>query len=147
MIEQSEIDNAVELARATTGEERATPVTTEEVKRLDRPGESFLLVHFGAPGTGGSIAAVRLGDNAEVMTWAANPSGESTVAPATPDSELVWEPGGTSKSPLFPERRLKVPQPKAPRPDASPAGGQVPTSGRPTPPSSGTPRKRPGKNG
>lgn len=77
MIDQSVIDKAVELARATTGEKRATPVTTEEVRRLDRPGESFLLVHFGSPGTGGSIAAVRLGETIEVMTWAANPSGKA----------------------------------------------------------------------
>ena len=147
MIDQSVIDKAVELARATTGEKRATPVTTEEVRRLDRPGESFLLVHFGSPGTGGSIAAVRLGETIEVMTWAANPSGESTVAPATPDSELVWEPGGTSKSPLFPERRLKVPHTKTPRPQVPAAGGQVPAPGRQTPPSSGAPRKRPSKNG
>ena len=76
----ADLATAVELARAAAGVGAGTPASTVVVRRLDRDGE-YVLVQLGAPGSAGWIAAVNVADN-DVMSWAANPSGESTVPEA-----------------------------------------------------------------
>jgi hypothetical protein len=107
VVNSADLAAAVELARAAAGVDAETPASTVVVRRLDRGGE-YALVRLGAPGSAGWIAAVNVAEH-DVMSWAANPSGESTVPEADPaeqGTEYVWRPSGVSRSPLYPLLRL-----------------------------------------
>src|SRR5437879_6911406 len=94
----ADLDRAVELAREAAGVAASVPGRAVTVRRLDRDAE-YALVFLGEEGSSGWIAAVNVVDR-DVMTWAANPSGESTLPPG--DGEYVWKPSRESRSPLFP---------------------------------------------
>ncbi len=105
-----DVDAAVALARATVGADAHLPASGIPVRRLDRDAE-YVLVLLGRPGEPGWVAAVDPAHD-EVMTWAANPSGEST-APGLPEAdrpagetEWVWRPSALSRSPLYPLLRI-----------------------------------------
>jgi hypothetical protein len=103
------ISPAVRLARQAVGAPDDLPASAVVVRRLDRDGE-YVLVQIGRPGEPGWVAAVDPRSE-DVMTWAANPSGSTTV-PDRPgdapdgDAELVWRPGAHSRSPLYPLLRI-----------------------------------------
>jgi hypothetical protein len=104
---QADLDAAADLARAAVGAADDVPVETLPVRRLDRDA-SYVLVRLGRAGEPGWIAAVDPG-TADVMTWAGNASGGSTVPAVDPgemgmdaERELVWRPSAQSRSPLYP---------------------------------------------
>jgi hypothetical protein len=103
------ISGAVTLARQAVGAPDDLPASADVVRRLDRDGK-YVLVRLGRPDGPGWIAAVDPVSQ-DVMTWAANPSGSTTV-PDRPDdapegdTELVWSPGTRSRSPLYPLLRI-----------------------------------------
>lgn len=106
---QADLDAAADLARAAVGAADDVPVETLPVRRLDRDA-SYVLVRLGHPGQPGWIAAVdpHAGD---VMTWAGNASGGSTVpamdeVTVDAERELVWRPSAQSRSPLYPLLRV-----------------------------------------
>ena len=109
-MEDSDVEAAVELARATVGVDESVPAEVFPVRRLDRD-NTYVLVQLGRPGEPGWVAAVDL-DHSDVMTWAANASGESTIPTQRPpelasgDTELVWRPSRSSPSPLYPLLRI-----------------------------------------
>jgi hypothetical protein len=96
------VATAVELAREAIGVDAEVPATTVVVHRLDRAGD-YVLVRLGKPGVAGWIAAVDVSGR-DVMSWAANPRGQSTVPPppTTGTAEYVWRPCVASRSPLYP---------------------------------------------
>ena len=108
------MDTAVALARAAIGAEPDLPAEAHPVRRLDRDA-SYVLVRLGNSGEPGWLAAVDTAGR-EVMTWAMNRTGRSTIpdrpqlAGAATNSELVWQPGMQSRSPLYPLLRLKTDQ-------------------------------------
>jgi hypothetical protein len=94
---------AIDIARATVGASVQTPARAVRIRRLDR-GADYVLVYLGPPGQPGWIAAVEP-DAGEVLSWADNRSGASTLPeiPAEADqAEYVWTPGTASRSPLYP---------------------------------------------
>ena len=93
-----DIDTAVALARAAVGAPEDIPAEALPVRRLDRDA-TYVLVRLGRRGEPGWLAAV---DPAvrDVLSWARNPSGESTVPEGV--GELVWRPSVRSRSPLYP---------------------------------------------
>lgn len=100
---------AVALARQAVGAPDDLPARAARVRRLDRDA-TYVLVDLGAPGSPGWVAAVDPVHH-DVMGWAVNATGESTVpvVPEPPDGagpDLVWWPGGPSRSPLYPLARL-----------------------------------------
>lgn len=111
-----DLDAAVRLARQAVGAPDDLPARTTRVRRLDRDA-AYVLVDLGAPGSPGWVAAVDpLHD--DVMAWAVNASGESTVptvptVPAMPAADAVadyvWWVGGPSRSPLYPLARVQTP--------------------------------------
>ena len=107
----ADLATAVELARGAVGVDAQTPATAVAVRRLDRDAE-YALVHLGRTGAAGWIAAVNVADS-DVMSWAVNPSGESTVPALGPAergtaTEYVWRPSAVSRSPLYPLLRLET---------------------------------------
>ena len=109
-MKSADITAAIALARATVGAADDVPAVFFRVRRLDRDAE-YVLVQLGHPGKPGWLAAIDPAQD-EVMTWAANPSGEST-APTRSDSdrsggevEWVWRPSAYSRSPLYPILRI-----------------------------------------
>ncbi|MBN8884923.1 MAG: hypothetical protein J0I77_04345 [Rudaea sp.] len=98
---------AARIARAAVGIGAEVPARTYPVRRLDRDA-SYVLVLLGLPGAPGWIAAVDAAAQ-DVMTWAANPSGASTVPAADEALDLVWQPGSASRSPLYPLHRVNTP--------------------------------------
>ena len=106
-------ETAVALVRAAVGAPPEAAARTFGVRRLDRDA-SYVLVQLGSPGQPGWVAAVDPGAG-DVMTWAANPSGRSSV-PTVPttgfepvgtgENELVWRPSAASRSPLYPLLRM-----------------------------------------
>lgn len=107
----SDLTAAVVLARQAVGSPAdGLPAEAVVVRRLDRDAE-YVLVSLGLPGEPGWVAAVDPA-SADVMSWAANPSG-STV-PSRPaglegDATLVWRPSVHSRSPLYPLLRVVGP--------------------------------------
>ncbi len=103
---------AVALARATVGVDESVPATTFPVRRLDRD-TTYVLVQIGRLHEPGWSVAVDV-DRHEVMTWAANASGESTVPTQRPpdlssgEAEWVWRPSRSSASPLYPLLRVST---------------------------------------
>lgn len=101
-----DITDAIALARATVGAAEDVPAVPLPVRRLDRDAE-YVLVQLGHPGEPGWVAAIDPAHD-EVMTWAANPSGEPTAptraASDRPRGEVewVWRPSAHSRSPLYP---------------------------------------------
>jgi hypothetical protein len=98
---------AVALARQAVGAPDDLPADAVRVRRLDRDDE-YVLVRLGAPGDPGWIAAVNVAA-ADVMSWAANPSGEPTWPPVPTTGaapEYVWTPSALSRSPLYPLLRI-----------------------------------------
>lgn len=98
---------AARIARAALGIDANMAARTYPVRRLDRDA-SYVLVLLGLPGAPGWIAAVDAAAQ-DVMSWAANPSGASTVPAADEALDLVWQPGRASRSPLYPLRRVNTP--------------------------------------
>lgn len=97
----TEVDRAVELARRAAGAGPAVPATAVAVDRLDRDG-GYLLVRLGRDGEAGWVAAVDVAGQ-DVMSWAANPSGEPTIPPSSAAGDrYVWAPSGSAGSPLYP---------------------------------------------
>ncbi|RIJ71219.1 hypothetical protein D1871_14430 [Nakamurella silvestris] len=97
----TEVDRAVELARRATGAGPEVPATAVAVDRLDHDG-GYLLVRLGRDGEAGWVAAVDVAVP-DVMSWAANPSGEPTIPPSSaPGDRYVWAPSGSAGSPLYP---------------------------------------------
>ncbi len=109
-MKDSDVDAAVALARAAVGVDDNVPARTFTVRRLDRD-SSYALVQLGEPGRPGWVVAVDVAQS-DVMTWAANESGESTVPTQRPsalssgEAELVWRPLRSSASPLYPLLRI-----------------------------------------
>lgn len=109
-------ETATRLARVAVGAPPSIPARADVVRRLDRDG-CYVLVHLGEPGHPGWVAAVDV-DTGDVMSWAANPSGASTLPPgaatdAAPgaatgaaSAELVWRPCSATRSPLYPLARV-----------------------------------------
>lgn len=109
---QADLDAAVALARAAVGAQEALPADAWPVRRLDRDAY-YVLVRLARAGEPGWLAAVDPGTG-DVMTWAANMTGSTTV-PALPPNlevvgnrELVWRPSLQSRSPLYPLLRLET---------------------------------------
>lgn len=106
----SDLDAAVALARTTVGAGESVPASSVPVRRMDRD-STYVLVQLGRPGHPGWVAAVDV-ERGEVMTWAANESGHSTVPTERPEhlasahAELVWRPSRASRSVLYPLLRL-----------------------------------------
>lgn len=105
------MDEALRTAIALTRQAVGAPDDVPgEAVRVTRPGRSagYVLVRLGAPGAPGWVAAVNV-EETDVMTWAANPSGEPTT-PQPPDDaiglEYVWAPSVVSRSPLYPLLRI-----------------------------------------
>jgi hypothetical protein len=103
---------ATTRARAQAAVELSVPARSWHVRRLDRPGESYYLVVFGADGAV-AVAAVSA-DKGEILTWASLP-GQTThqvieaqdaakLAGITQDAkaELVWQPCRATRSLLYP---------------------------------------------
>jgi hypothetical protein len=111
-MEDSDVEAAVGLARATVGVDESVPAEAFPVRRLDRD-NTYLLVQLGRLGEPGWVAAVDV-DHSDVMTWAANASGESTIPTQRPptlpegEAELVWRPSRSSPSPLYPLLRIST---------------------------------------
>lgn len=109
-MKDSDLEAAIVLARATVGADESVPAKTFPVRRLDRD-STYVLVQLGQPDEPGWLAAVDI-DQRDVMTWAENESGESTVptrrAPdlSSGEAELVWRPSRSSPSPLYPLLRI-----------------------------------------
>lgn len=109
-VKSADITAAIALARATVGAADDVPAVFVPVRRLDRDAE-YVLVQLGHPGEPGWVAAIDPAQD-EVMTWAANPSGESTAPIRSesdrPDGEVewVWRPSAHSRSPLYPILRI-----------------------------------------
>lgn len=105
-MKSADITAAIALARATVGAADDVPAVPFPVRRLDRDAE-YVLVQLGHPGEPGWVAAVDPAQD-EVMTWAANPSGESTAPTRSASDrhrgqfEWVWRPSAHSRSPLYP---------------------------------------------
>ena len=97
------VARAIGIARTTIGVSAEAPARAVQVRRLDRDG-AYVIVYLGQPNQPGWIAAVDLGTD-DVMSWADNRSGASTLpeVPADADhAEYVWAPGVASRSPLYP---------------------------------------------
>ena len=109
-MEDSDVEAAVALARATVGVDESVPAKTFPVRRLDRD-STYVVVQLGQPDEPGWVAAVDV-DQQDVMTWATNESGASTVPTSRPPSlasgeaEWVWRPSRSSPSPLYPSLRI-----------------------------------------
>ena len=105
-MKSADIIAAIALARATVGAADDVPALPFPVRRLDRDAE-YVLVQLGHPGAPGWVAAIDPAQG-EVMTWAANPSGESTAPTRSASGrdrgqgEWVWRPSAHSRSPLYP---------------------------------------------
>jgi len=88
----------------------ANPAVFVPVRKLDRDAK-YVLVRLGRPGEAGWVAAIDPAQD-EFMTWAANPSGESTAPTGSASDrsggevEWVWRPSAYSKSPLYPILRI-----------------------------------------
>jgi len=94
----ADLATAIELAREAAGVSADVPGSAVTVRRLDRDAE-YALVFLGAQGGPGWIAAVNVADH-DVMSWAENRSGETTLPPG--EGAYVWRPGPDSRSPLYP---------------------------------------------
>lgn len=106
-MKDSETASAIELARQAVGAAADDPAEPMVVRRLDTAAE-YVLVRLGPSGGPGWIAAVDPAAR-DVMSWAVNSSGGSTVptvAGAAPD--YVWVPSSVSPSPLYPLLRLST---------------------------------------
>lgn len=109
-MKDADVEAAVTLARATVGVDESVPAKTFPVRRLDRD-STYVLVQLGEPEQPGWVVAVDV-DQREVMTWAANESGESMVPTSRPpalsagEPEWVWRPSRSSPSPLYPLQRI-----------------------------------------
>lgn len=109
-MKDTDVDAAVALARATVGVDESVPARTFPVRRLDRDG-TYALVQLGEPEKPGWVVAVDV-EQGDVMTWAANESGESTAPTRAPpelssgEAEWVWRPSRLSPSPLYPLLRI-----------------------------------------
>jgi hypothetical protein len=109
-MEEGDLEAAVALARAAVGVDESVPAKTFPVRRLDRD-STYVLVQLGQPEQPGWVVAVDV-DHRDVMTWAANASGESTVPTSRPPAlapgkaEWVWRPSRSSASPLYPLLRI-----------------------------------------
>lgn len=100
---EAEVARAIDIARATVGTGPETPSRAARIRRLDRDA-SYVLVYLGQPDQPGWIAAVEP-DTGDVMSWADNRSGASTLPDLpshTGDAEYVWAPSTASRSPLYP---------------------------------------------
>jgi hypothetical protein len=101
-----EIGRALEIARTATGVEPEVEGRALRVRRLDRPGEYYLVLFDGK-----AVAAIDV-DRGEALSWAATEGTHLTVdqdearrladADATADAELVWRSSAESRSPLYP---------------------------------------------
>ena len=106
----SDLERAVALARATVGADEDVPAKTYTVRRQDRD-ESYVIVQLGRTAQPGWVVAVDVARD-DVMTWAANETGTTTVPTKRPsklssaDAEWVWMPSRSSLSPLYPLLRL-----------------------------------------
>ena len=78
----SDLDRAVALARATVGADEDVPAKTYPVRRQDRD-ESYVIVQLGRTAQPGWVVAVDVPRD-DVMTWAANETGTSTVPTKRP---------------------------------------------------------------
>ena len=109
-MEDRDVEAAVALARATVGVDESVPAEAFPVRRLDCD-NTYVLVQLGQSGEPGWVAAVDV-DHGDVMTWAANATGESTIPTHRPptlserEAELVWRPSRSSPSPLYPLLRV-----------------------------------------
>ena len=109
-MEDRDVEVAVQLARATVGVDESVPAEAFPVRRLDRDSR-YALVQVGRPRESGWVVAVDV-DQSDVMTWAVNASGESTIPTERPpelssgEAELVWRPSRSSQSPLYPLLRI-----------------------------------------
>jgi transposase len=109
-MEDTDVETAVALARETVGVDKSVPAKSFRVRRLDRD-NTYVLVQLGQPEEPGWVVAVDV-DQRDVMTWAENESGESTVptrrppALASGEAEWVWRPSRSSPSPLYPLLRI-----------------------------------------
>lgn len=109
----ADLSKAVALARQAVGAPDDLPTRATRVRRLDRDA-GYVLVDLGTPGSAGWVAAVDPVHD-DVMAWAVNASGQSTV-PALPGdvggaggvrtAEYVWRPSVHSRSPLYPLLRV-----------------------------------------
>jgi hypothetical protein len=77
LMETPDFDAAVALAREAIGVTGIAPAITRSVRRLDCDGR-YVLVHLGASGQPGWIAAVDV-DSKSVMSWVSNPQGRSSL--------------------------------------------------------------------
>jgi hypothetical protein len=99
-------EKALEIARAATGVAPAVEGRALRVRRLDRPGEYYLVVLDGE-----AVAAVDV-DRGETLSWAATERRHLAVeeddarrlaaAGPTAQAELVWRSSAESRSPLYP---------------------------------------------
>ena len=97
---------AVEIARAATGVEPGVEGRALRVRRLDVPGEYYLVLFDGE-----AVAAVDV-DRGEALGWAEAEGVHLTVdeddartlagADAAAEAELVWQSAAESRSPLYP---------------------------------------------
>jgi hypothetical protein len=102
-VTEAQLAQAIEIARATVGTGADTPGRAARVRRLDRDAQ-YVLVYLGQPDQPGWIAAVEP-DTGDVLSWADNRSGASTLPDLpgeTQDAEYVWAPSTASRSPLYP---------------------------------------------
>ena len=95
-----DLATAVELAREAVGVDARVPATAIVVHRLDRDAD-YVLVQLGRAGEAGWVAAVDVAGR-DVMSWAANPSGEPTAPAPITAGDFVWRPSAVSRSPLYP---------------------------------------------
>jgi hypothetical protein len=107
------VERAVGTARSALGADASSPGRAWRVRRLDRPDRGYWLVVIGEDQASTGVAAVDdRGD--ELLSWSSLPGrerhlpvdGERAVAlagmGAGAQAELAWEPGGISRSPLYP---------------------------------------------
>ena len=104
---------AVERARSRLGLDARTPARAERVRRLDRPGESYYFVLFGADDATSAVAAVeaaggdvassaRLASLAPHMGVGRERALELAGLGGGARAELVWLPCRATRSQLYP---------------------------------------------
>ncbi|MDL9978531.1 hypothetical protein [Microbacterium candidum] len=100
---QDDVRALLAAARQAAGAEDAAPLAWRRVERAD--GQPwYLLVGVGS-GYSGRVVAV--GQDAEVRVMASDPAGANAWW-VDAEGDLVWAPGSSSRSPLYPLRRVGV---------------------------------------
>ncbi len=106
-------------ARSQLALEDHIPVRVWRVRWLERPGEAYYLIVFGAPRSAIGVATIDLADG-EVMNWARLPGGaphlnidaetalQRARFPNGSQAELVWKSFKGSRSPLYPFWEIKA---------------------------------------